>query len=60
MNRRRNPQQRKEAETMASPADLSDMDRSKMSEIEFRITVMKSIARLEKTISGNVESLEQK
>jgi len=57
MTRRRNSQQRKEPETMASPTDLMDMDISKMSEIDFRIAIMKTIARLEKTISSNIESL---
>ena len=34
-----------------------DMDISKMSEIEFRIVIIKSIVRLEKSISDNIESL---
>ena len=57
MTGRRNSQQRKESETIASPADLMDMDISKMSDIDFKVAIMKSIARLEKTISSNIESL---
>ena len=34
-----------------------DMDISKMSEIDFRVTVMKTISRLGKNISNNIESL---
>ena len=57
MTRRKNSQKRKEPEIMASVADLMDMDISKMSEIEFRVTIMKTIASLEKTINGIIESL---
>ena len=57
MTRRRNSQQRKEPESMSSATELMDMDTSKMSEIEFRIVIMKSIARLEKSISDRIESL---
>ena len=35
-----------------------DMDLSKMSEIDFRVAVMKTVVRLEKTISGNIDSLK--
>ena len=42
---------------MSSATELMDMDTSKMSEIEFRIVTMKSIARLEKSISNKIESL---
>ena len=48
MTKRRNSKQRKEADTMASATDLMDMDISKMSEIDFRVAIMKSIARLRK------------
>jgi len=57
MTKRRNPQQRKEPETMVSAKDLMDMDISKTSEIDFRVTIMKSISRLEKNNSDTIESL---
>ena len=59
MTKRRNPQQRKEAETVAFGTDLMDMDISKMSEIDSRVTIMKSISRLRKNISDNIESLRE-
>jgi len=43
---------------MASTTDLMDMDISKMSEIDFRVAIMKLISRLEKNISDNIESLK--
>ena len=45
---------------MASPANLMDMDLNKMSEIDFRVAVMKTIVRLEKTINGNIDQLRAK
>ena len=57
MTRRRKSQQRKEPETVSSATEQMDMDISKMSEIEFRIVIIKSIVRLEKSISDNIESL---
>ena len=57
MRRRSPPQQRKDSESVASATELMDMDISKMSEIEFRIVIIKSIVRLEKSISDNIESL---
>ena len=39
MTRRRNSQQKKELEVIPSPTDLINMDLSKMSEMEFRITI---------------------
>jgi len=57
MIRMRNSQQRKEPETMASATELTDMDIRKMSDIEFRVALMKSLARLEKSICDNIESL---
>ena len=57
MTRRRNPQQRKETETVASATELMGMDITKLSEIDFRVTNMKSICRLEKNINNNIESL---
>ena len=55
--KRRNPQQRKEAETVASATELMEMDITKMSEIDFKVTIMKAISGLEKNISDNIESL---
>jgi len=59
MTKRRNPQQRKESETVASATDLMDKDISKMSEIDFRVAIIKSISRLEKNISNTIESLRE-
>ena len=57
MTRRRNTQQRKNSETVPSPTELLDMDINSMSEREFRVTIIQAMARLEKTISDNKESL---
>lgn len=45
---RGNSQKRKEPEAMSSATELMVMDTNKMSEIEFRIAIIKLIARLEK------------
>jgi len=34
-----------------------DTDITKMLEMDFRVTVMKTIARMEKSTNGNIESL---
>ena len=47
MTRRRNSQQKKEPEVILSAADLFDI--SKMSEMEFRITIVKLLVGLEKS-----------
>ena len=60
MTRRRNTQQRKNSETVPSPLELLDMDINSMLEREFRVTIIQAMIRLEKTISGNVESLKRK
>jgi len=58
MTRRRNPQNRKDSETVTSATDLQmDTDITKMLEMEFRVAVVKTIARMEKLINGNIESL---
>ena len=38
---RRNTQQRKETETLTSATELIDMDITKLSEVEFRVTMVK-------------------
>ena len=49
MTRRRNPsQQRKDNESVASATELMDMDITKLSEMEFRVTMVKMMRRLEK------------
>ena len=59
MTRRRNPQQRKETETAASATELMYMDITKLSEMEFRVTMVKMMCRLEKSINENViENIE--
>ena len=49
MTRERNPQQRKATETVAT--ELVDMDITKLSEMEFRVTMVKMMCRLEKKIT---------
>ena len=61
MMRRRNPplQQRKDNESVASAMELMDMDITKLSEMEFRVTMVKMMWRLEKSINENVsENIE--
>ena len=57
MTRRRNSQQNKEPEIILSATDLIRMDISKMSALEFRITIIKLLAGLEKSIKDTRESL---
>ena len=57
MTRRRNLQQREETETVASAMELMDMDITKMSEMDFRVTIIKMMYRLEKNTNKNIESL---
>ena len=58
MTRRRNaPQQRKDNVSVASATELTDMDITKTSEIDFRVTIIKMMYRLEKNINENIESL---
>jgi len=58
MTRRRNPQNRKDSEIMTYAADLQmDADITKMLEVEFRLAIVKTTARMEKSINGNIESL---
>ena len=42
---------------MASATELMDMDITKLSEMEFRVTMVKMMCRLEKNINENIESL---
>ena len=60
MTRKRNSQQMKEPEVILLAtiiSNLIDMDINKMSELEFRITSIKLLARLEKNIKDIRESL---
>lgn len=57
MTRRRNSQQTKEPEVLLSATDLINMDISKMSGLEFRITTIKLLSVLEKSIKDPRESL---
>ena len=55
MTRRRNsPQQRKDNESVASATELIHMDITKLSEVEFRVTMVKMMCRLEKNINKNI------
>jgi len=57
MTRRRSPQNRKDSETVTSATDLQmDTDTTKMSEMEFRLAIVKTIERMEKSINGNIKS----
>ena len=60
MTRRRSPpQQRKDNESVASATELMDMDITKLSETEFRVTMVKMMCRFEKSINENVnENIE--
>jgi len=61
MTRRRNPPNRKDSETMIYATDLQmDSDITKMSEMEFRLAIVKTVARMEKSVNGNIESQGQK
>ena len=57
MTRRRNAQQKKEPEVIFFATDLIDMDISKISGLEFKITIIKLLAGLEKSIKDIRESL---
>ena len=51
MTRRRNlPKQRKDNESVASATELMDVYVTKLSEMEFRVTMVKMMCRLEKKI----------
>ena len=53
------PQQRKDNESVASATEIMDMDVTKLSEMEFRVTMVKMMSRLEKSINENVsENIE--
>ena len=59
MTRRNPPQPRKDNESVASATELMDMDITKFSEMEFRVTMVKMMCRLEKTINENInENIE--
>lgn len=57
MTRRRNSEQTKDPDTLASRADLMAMDLSKVSKTDFRVAVMKTTVGQEKNINGNIDSL---
>ena len=51
MTRRRSPpQQRKDNESVASATEIIDMDVNKLSEMEFRATMVKMMSRLKKVL----------
>ena len=59
MTMRRNRQQIKETETVASATELMDMDITKLSEMDFRVTMIQVMCRLEKNTNGNInENIE--
>ena len=59
MRRRNPPQQRKDNESVASGTELMDMDITKLSEIEFRVTMVKMMCRIEKNINKKInENIE--
>ena len=60
MTRRQNHhQQRKDNESVASATEFMDMDITKLSEMEFTVTMATMMCRLEKSINENVnENIE--
>ena len=59
MTRRRNPPSKEKTESVASATELMDMDITKLSEMEIRVTMVKMMCRLEKSINENVnENIE--
>lgn len=50
-------QQRNESETMVLAIVLMDMNRNKMSELDFSVAFMMSVARLEKSIRNDIDFL---
>ena len=56
MTKRRNPphQQRKDNESVASATDLMDMDIIKLSEMAFRVTMVRMMCWLQKNINENI------
>ena len=51
MTRKRSPpQQRKDNESVASDTEIMDMDVTKLSEMEFRVTMVMMMCRLEKLL----------
>ena len=57
MTRWKNSPQKREQEAVLTARDLISMDISKMSELEFRITILKILAGLEKSIEDTRASL---
>ena len=43
---------------MASATELMDMDITKLSEMEFRVTMVKMMCRIEKNINENINESE--
>ena len=64
MTRRKNSQQKKEQEAVPKARDLINTDIGNMSDIEFRMMILKVLARLEKgmedikaTLSGDIKAI---
>ena len=57
MTRWKNSPQKREQEAVLTARDLISMDISEMSELEFRIMIIKILAGIEKTIEDTKESL---
>ena len=51
MTRQKNSPQKREQEAVLTARDLMNMDTSKLSEQEFRITIIKTLAGLKKKIA---------
>ena len=59
MRRRNPPQQRQDNEFVASATELMNMDITKLTDMEFGVTIAMMMSRLEKSISENVnENIE--
>ena len=57
MTRQKNLPQKKEQEAVPKARDLINTDISNMSELEFRMTILKVLAGLEKSMEDTNESL---
>ena len=59
MIRWKNLPQKREQEAVLTPRDLFSMDISKILELEFRITIIKMLTRLEKSKEDTKENLSR-
>ena len=58
MTRKKNSPQKKESETVLSATDLQNLDYNSMSESQFRITIIKLMMALEKSIKESKDFIK--